>query len=160
VLCISFTLIYIFTLDFPWLDLSEITLLKLVRLPLYLSHTCKAIDSIIMDIEWLQNIETGLHEQAEATQTHLSHFLASDQRCISADPCRLADTLIWPIHPLQTYSNASKVILTLLWPSTLKSRRHMHHILTPAKSSQHQGWAQVMETHGYSRVDPWENPQV
>jgi hypothetical protein len=38
VLCISFTLIHIFTLDFPWLDLSEIALLKFMRLPLQCCH--------------------------------------------------------------------------------------------------------------------------
>jgi hypothetical protein len=38
VLCISSHLIYIFTLDFPWLDLSETTLLKLVRLSLQLGY--------------------------------------------------------------------------------------------------------------------------
>jgi hypothetical protein len=34
-----------------------------------LSYTHKANDSITMEIDWLQNIEAGLCEQAEATQS-------------------------------------------------------------------------------------------
>jgi hypothetical protein len=32
------------------------------------SKVAKVVNSIAMDIEWLQNIEMSLHEQAEATQ--------------------------------------------------------------------------------------------